>query len=612
MGTNSKHRNLQTSGNNYGIFKRHKIKNKNKNPIAYDLETTPIAEGTPTPTYITAYGEDFYISEKLESIHHLKAVLITDFLTHKNKTRPFIAWNANRFDAYFIAMALLKLGDEYLLRPYLTEDHTLRGLGIIEFPNEKEPGLYGYQLDWQFLDGMAITGAQIKLKKFLETFAPDHKKLDIGLSTGTVFNPDNETHQQYAMRDSVGLYHAMNKCNDIVKGATGYALTTTIGNLGIKYFQSQLPEKVESYMPPPGAREAIYDHVMRGGYCYCAYKYDGPIWKYDLNQAYAAAMRDAPLPAGNCGRIDKHAGNQAAIYLIKATHPTSIPVPFYYKSLDAKGKGVYTFDNINNGWITSTEYDQLKSENWQIEILDGYSWAYNFNMRAMVDKLEKLRHSDPLGPKGPIGTVAKFIGNNSYGKLCEQLWGEELVMSLEQPDGFIQYRAEDENYNKIWVKIGEPQNRVYHRPQIAAFITAHVRMEVRRAALLGGEHWVYADTDCVAYTQPVTGLNIHPTKYGAWKQETDGEHYRIITKKVYASVDGKVKHAKGMCVNQLTKEEEIKHAKGIRIKPLTKEDFKKWYNGEPPEQIQLQCRNLLHVLSGFDMYVTRTKVGQRL
>jgi hypothetical protein len=588
------HRNLKTSGTNYGILKRHKIRNKPKNFIAYDLETTPIEEGTPTPTYITAYGEDFYISEKLESIHHLKAVLITDFLTNKNKTRPFIAWNANRFDAYFIAMALLTLGDEYLLRPYLTKGHSLRGLGVIEFPNDKTPATHGYQLDWQFLDGMAMTGAQIKLKHFLKTFAPDHQKLDIGLSTGTIFDPDNKTHQDYAMRDSVGLYHAMNKCNDIVKQTTGYTLTTTIGNLGIKYFQSQFPENVESYMPPPDAREAIYDHVMRGGYCYCAYKHDGPIWKYDINQAYAAAMRDAPLPAGNCARIDRHIKNKPAIYLINATRPTSIPVPFYYKPTDT-GKGVYTFNNIVNGWITSTEYDQLKNENWEIEILDGYCWAYNFNMCVMVNKLEKLRHSDPLGPKGPIGTVAKFIGNNSYGKLCEQLWGEELVMALEQPDGFIQYRAEDENYGKIWVKIGDPQNRAYHRPQIAAFITAHVRMEVRRAALLGGEHWVYADTDCVAYTQPITGLNIHPTKYGAWKQETNGEHYRIITKKVYASADGKIKHAKGM-----------------RVKPLTKEDFKKWYDGEPPEQIQLQCRNLLHVLSGFDMYVTRTKVGQRL
>ncbi len=593
---------IKTQGKNYGVLKQKRAPNKDFDFIAYDLETTPIKEGTPEVLYLTAYGKDFYISTPLESIHHLKAILLTEFLTYENRGRPFVAWNANKFDTYFIAMALLTLGDEYLLRPYLAKNNALRGLGVVEFPNEKKEDLYGYRIDWQFLDGMAMTGAQIKLKDFVKTFAPDHAKLDIGLSKGTVFDPENKEHIEYANRDSEALYHAMDHCNLIIKNTTGLNLTTTIANLGIKYFQTMIPEGIKCYMPPPDARDACYDYLMRGGFCYCAYKYDGPTWKYDINQAYAAAMRDAKLPAGRCAYIDLYTPEYPAMYLVNATHPTSTLVPFYYKPLST-GMGVYTFDQINQGWITSIEYEQLKNEGWQIEIIEGYCWETHFNMRSMVDNLEQLRHSDPAGPKGPIGSVAKYMGNNSYGKLCERLNGEEIVMALTQPEGYILYRGEDPEMDKIWVTLKDPLNRVYHRPQIAAFITAHVRMIVRQAALLGGEHWVYADTDCVAYTKPIEGLNIDPKAYGAWKQETNGERYLFVTKKVYA---------KAVWEGEGEDEGEEMHAKGMRIKSLTRDDFKEWYKGNPPEQMQTQKRNLIQVLSGFDMYVTRRKVGQKM
>ena len=47
----------------------------------------------------------------------------------------------------------------------------------------------------------------------------------------------------------------------------------------------------------------------------------------------------------------------------------------------------------------------------------------------MVGELETLRFTDKDGPSGPLGIMCKYIGNNAYGKLAEQLEGIELILS---------------------------------------------------------------------------------------------------------------------------------------------------------------------------------------
>lgn len=591
---------IETNGPNYGIFKRAEVgrRKRHRNIIAYDLETTRIKKGTPRVTYITAFGEGFTLSKKVHDLVHLKDIVVNKLLTWKNRGTFFVGWNANKFDAYFIVKALLMAGNDYIMRPMVTKSHQLRGLGIVERDRGQELGEMGKtHNDWEFLDGMAMTGYQKDLNSFLMTFAPQYHKLDIGLKRGVRFNPDNPKHVAYADRDSEGLWYALQACNRLVKKATNIHLTQTIANLGIKNFTRHLPPRVRSMMPPVTAREACYDHVMRGGFVFLQYKYKGPVWKFDLNQAYAAAMRDARLPHGRCMRVNIWRRGQVGIYRINAHAPAGNIVPFYHKPVPPEGERItalYSFDELRNTWLTSIELEQLDREGWQVEILDGYRWQAAFNMRIMVNKLERLRGSDPQGPNGPLGTMAKQIGNNSYGKLAERLNGINLVYARHCPPGFFPYRPEDPDFKYLFCSVDtDDMHRRYHRPHIAAMITAHVRMEVRRAALLGGRYWLYSDTDCVVYARPVKGLHVHPEAYGAWKQETAGERYTFITKKVYASEDGSQKHAKGMT-----------------LKNLTSDHYRQWFEGKPPTQIQLQRRNLRHVLAGADMFYEREKVGQ--
>lgn len=568
-------------------FRRKVYRPSPKRMVAYDLETTNIAAGTPSPLYITAYGldGDFRVAEKLNRYDDLLEILATTFLLSQYDNMRFVGWNANNFDVYMIAKALL-LDDRYEMRPYLTRSKSLRGLRVTDLSSECQ---------WEFLDGMAMTGCMMSLEKFLKVFAPEHEKMTgvIDFEGGETFDPDNQLHCQYAMRDSVGLYHGLMAAQTIVRNVFKQVLQPTIGNMGIKIFQSHLPADVAVQPLSADAERAVRDHVMRGGYCYCARRFNGKVWKYDINQAYAAAMREAWLPDGYANRCSHYWDRFPGIYRITARNKDN-RIPFYY--VDNDGDRIFGMTEITDTWITSIEYEQLLSEGWRIKISDGYLFTGRFRMTEYVNKLEQVRMNAEGGTNGAVGTMMKAIGNNSYGKTLEQLDGVEYVISNECPVGFLPaiVSPDDPQDLPLWVHRNEPQIKDYQKPQIGAFITAHVRMVVRRAALTDPDAWLYADTDCVIFTRPAK-LDIDPKRYGAWKVECEGEHYRIITKKVYAKMDASEKHAKG-----------------LNVKKLTAEDFRRWSNGEVPVQQQLHRNNIMKVLAGAEMYVEQVRKGTKI
>ena len=111
--------------------------------IAFDFETTPIKNGTPEVLYLTAHGENNYklsipIQGKSKNkLKLLRDVLEQHFLTEENNGAQFVGWNANKFDSYFIAKALLE-SDKWMLQPYMTASKALRGVRV----KEKIPSLY--------------------------------------------------------------------------------------------------------------------------------------------------------------------------------------------------------------------------------------------------------------------------------------------------------------------------------------------------------------------------------------------------------------------------------------------------------------------------------------
>ena len=574
--------------------------------IAYDFETTRIEKGTPRPLYITAYGEapEFALEMPIRDMQHLHDLIDQQFLIPEFDQIKFVAWYGNGFDCYFVAAALI-LDPKYTIRPYLTRSNSLRGMRVMltEFMLDDGEYLRGAP-SWEFLDGQAMLGlVGVKLSKFLDNFAPSHKKLEgvIDFEKET-FNAKKPRHREYAMRDSVGLWKAMHKAQAILIARFNQPLAVTMGGACIRIFQANIPRGTCIYTPSLELEDIIRDYAMRGGFCYCVKRYEGLVWKYDLNQAYAAAMREAQLPAGYgihnaTGQVEP---GRVYIARVRGAH-SSNKIPFYYRTiLGARVKALFGITEIFDTWITSIEIDQLRAEGWALHISEAWSFSETFTMQEYVDKLEVLRTTCEGSPSGPIGTMAKMVGNHSYGKTVEQLEPINYLLAAETPEGYAPFYGDDsdplENIYFRFIEEDKIRPKAYHQPQIGAFITAHVRMVVRRAALLRPDDWLYADTDCVVFSSDITALlDTDAKRYGAWKVEEQGAHYQIIAKKVYANVD------KGEG-----------HAKGLNVKRLTPKDFDDWFHGDAPVQEQTQRNNFMQVMRGVDMYRTQVRSGTRV
>jgi hypothetical protein len=564
--------------------------------IAYDLETTPIKQGTPEPLYITAFADhrDYVLSTRIDGLEGLAAIIRKEFLISEFDGCKFVAWNGNNFDVYFVAMAVMLMPD-YVIRPYLTKGKSLRGLRVL--PKDDLNLKPNQQRSWEFVDGIAMLGLQGKtLKDFLKTFAPEYQKHERESFEFRPFDPDNAEDVSYAFRDSEGLYFGMQYAQEIIFERFQLGLRTTIGNLGIKLFEMRIPEGKRIIEPSIQAMETLRNYVCRGGYCHLMRRYKGRVWKYDLNQAYAAAMREADLPAGDCRRI-KGESVYSKCYVARVTALNSKnTIPFYCRA-DVAGrvKSVFATTKIENSWLTSSEVKQLRAEGWAITVHESWVWYDQFNMREYVDSLEHMRMNAPGGPSGAVGTMIKGIGNNSYGKTLEQLEPLELVLSHDKPPGYADYYG-DENPGivpYVWCRLIETPMKNYHQPQIGAFITAYVRMQVRRAALLNPSAFLYADTDCVIFSEDMTKqLDIDARRYGAFKLEESGAEYLLVAKKVYASADFSTKHSKG-----------------LNVKSLSFDDFVNWYEGRIPEQQQAQRQNFVKFVKGSDMFVNRKRKG---
>lgn len=570
---------------------------------AYDFETTRIQPGTPRPLYLTLFGAGVSVASRIRDMAHLTALLRTYFLIPETIGAKFVAWNANRFDAYFIAAALVRESD-LVIRPYLTKSKALRGMRIIrrEDLNKRNAP------SWEFLDGIAMTGlVGTTLEKFVGNFAPDFPKL-----AGTIdfeseeFDPDNPAHCAYAMRDSEGLWHAINRAQQIMVETFDQPLAVTMGGACVRVFQAHIPESVKIDGMTNDLSEIVSSFVMRGGFCYCNRRYSGPVWKYDINQAYAAAMREAALPGGGALHMTGTPPPNLRAYvarLKKAIKPDNA-IPFYYRYHDgARIRSLFALTEIKETWLTSIEINQLRAEGWQFAIAEYWAWPESFSMREYVDKLERLRTTCEGGPSGPIGTMIKATGNHSYGKTVEVIEPVEYLLTAECPPDYLPLYPSDslecDPIEHIYFRIDDDRKpKDYHQPQIGAFITAHVRMVLRRAALLAPDAWLYADTDCVVFSRDVTAkLDIDSKRYGAWKVEEAGTRYQIIAKKVYAQVGG---------------DKPKRSAKGLNVKRLTADDFSEWYDGRPPVQDQTQINNFLSVMQGAEMYRHQRREGTRI
>jgi hypothetical protein len=422
------------------------------------------------------------------------------------------------------------------------------------------------------LDPIAMLGLSCNLKTFISVFAPDYPKGDLDFET-TAFDPTNSRHVAYALRDSEALYHAMLVARTTLGDLSRQPLRATVGAVAIRTLACNLPGGVRVPVLPPNVYDITRRIVMRGGYVF-ARRYRGKLWTYDLNQAYAHALRSCALPAGRARPQRTYTNATPGIWHGVLSRAEPSLVPYMVRACAPPYKIQETFGGVPCvTWLTTDEVECLRRHGWAFEVRSGYAFADSFNCETFVTDLETHRRNYPKDH--PVNVLCKAIGCNAYGKTLQEQVTMKVVVSAKRPKGGFPMVEADADGNPIWGLWYVPETRDtrrnYERPQIGAFVTAFVRTIVFDAIMRDPSHFVKADTDSVSFTR-AQRLPISPWRYGAWKVEARGAFHIVIGKKVY------------WCADKTT-------AKGLRVRELDRAAFERWHAGQEPVQSQTQLQS---------------------
>jgi DNA polymerase elongation subunit (family B) len=313
--------------------------------------------------------------------------------------------------------------------------------------------------------------------------------------------------------------------------------------------------------------DELYRPYYYGGRVQCFEKgvIEDKLIVIDVNSMYPCVMSTIKHPVGATGyntspdNLDK---------LIDSDEPFFIHFTGTNKGvLPTRTKEGLDF-TIERGEFKATSHEiRLGLKHGLIEIEEVHQ-LIAFNSSITFDKFVEHFMKGKIESKELKDLISelfyKLILNSAYGKTGqnpENFYDFKIIDLDELPPSDYEYYSSTENY-EVWRKACD--RPVYYDCAIAASVTGAARA-LLLDGLLKADRPLYCDTDSII-CRSAKGLELHPTKLGAWDIEAEGERVYIAGKKLYAfeKYDGEYKTAtKGV---RLTPDQIIKVAKGETVK----------------------------------------------
>lgn len=144
---------------------------------------------------------------------------------------------------------------------------------------------------------------------------------------------------------------------------------------------------------------------------------------------------------------------------------------------------------------------------------------------------------------GALRQLAKLMLNSLYGKFATNPRAFKKVPYLDG-DGVVRYEVINTKEKAKAFNAKEPELRDPVYTPMGCFITAYARDKTIRSAQSVYDRFIYADTDSLHLegVEIPEGLEIHPTKLGAWKHEGNFTDSLFVRAKTYLeTIDGELK-----------------------------------------------------------------------
>lgn len=177
------------------------------------------------------------------------------------------------------------------------------------------------------------------------------------------------------------------------------------------------------------------------------------------------------------------------------------------------------YENIVEMTLTMTDYNLIKEhyELYNFEIIDG-CWfdAIVGIFDNYINKYMEIK----VNNKGAIKQIAKLFLNNLYGKFATSPYNSFKVPYLEN--------------DKVCYVVVHGYDKIGGYIPVGSAITSYARNFTIRSAQQNYDSFIYADTDSIHISgSDVKGIEIHPTRFCCWKNETSWDNGIFVRQKTY-------------------------------------------------------------------------------
>lgn len=450
-----------------------------------------------------------------------------DYLKNKNTV---VYFHNLKFDGEFILSYLLKNGYKYSDKK---ENHTFNTLitdgGIfysIEVIFEKKNKKYKKV---KFYD--SYKKLPFKVSVISKAFNIPDEKLEIDYQAYRA--PDHELteqERQYIINDCVIVAKALKiQFDKDLKKMTNAsdAMNNFKTIIGLNQFDFLFPSF-------PVELDNEIRRAYKGGFTYLNPRYKNQRIKagitLDVNSLYPSVMYYELLPYGypiffeGEYQYDKNFPlyiiRVRACFKLKKKHIPTVQlknnfrfVPTEY--LESSEGEIVEFT------LTSVDLELMK-DHYEFEFIEYvYGWKFK-GMRGIFKKYIDFWGHIKETTTGAMRQLAKLMLNSLYGKFATNPRSKQKIPYLDE-SGVVKYTlSDDELRDPVYTAVG-------------AFITAYARNKTIRSAQAVYDRFIYADTDSLhlkGFEIP-DGLDVHPTRLGAWKNEGEFIDSLFIRAKTY-------------------------------------------------------------------------------
>lgn len=474
---------------------------------------------------------------------------IDSYFDHIQKHNSLRFFFNLKFDGGFIISRLLNLGFEFIENE--RQDGLQKGQFTALISNMNK--FYSIKVKWQnghitewndaakkFSAGMTVAG----LAKVYG--APEEKgSIDYHKERPVGYEPTEEE-LKYQLDDVVIVATALKQTRDagmkrLTIGSDSLADYKAMSG-GEKAFRRRFPVLGH-------AMDSEIRRAYRGGFTYrdprYAAKRTGPGIVLDVNSLYPHVMYSAVIPYGEpeyvSGEVTKTATRPCLIFSVTFTAKLK---KNHIPCIQIKGSVLFgateylsKIDDPVTLMVTDVDWD-LWNEHYDIFVLSyNGGWRFRGAVGMFGDYIDKWMavKAESTGGKRDI---AKLHLNSPYGKLASNPSITGKIPYLDE-EGTVKYRR------------GMDQKKAPVYTAAGVFITAYARALTIRAAQTQYQYFAYADTDSLHlvgvfapeeahrldkigdYAGNVAGLEVHPSKLGAWKLEYEFEEAMFVRAKFY-------------------------------------------------------------------------------